>query len=277
MAEIDLGEPGFSVVKTGSADLFDENGRPSLSTSRDRSIASAPMEAPAAEPASEPTIDLDAPVKEIETRLAQLQEQPLRALPTAPTPPGPKPDRYSYTDPDAYDRALLEYGAKEGKWRAEQYEYDAAKQQLDQHQAVLGQAQFALYNSRRQRAMARHPDYVQLVERPDLPVTPAMAHAAIRLHDGAELMYWLAQAENKPEAERLARIQDPAAVLIEMGRLAQSRTAVKPAQSQSRPQRAAPAPVARPREAGEEDMNTYAARRSKELAAERRPGMFGGR
>ena len=276
MAEIDLGAPSFSVVKPGSAaDLFGPDGRPSLSTSRDR--AQAPAEVPAAEPASEPpAIDLDAPVKEMEGRLAQLQEQPLRALPAAPTPPGPKPDRHSFMDPDAYEAALIEWGGKDRQWRAEQHQYDTAKQQLDQHQGALNQTQFALYQSRRQRAMARHPDFVQLVERPDLPVTQAMAHAVVKLQDGAELMYWLAQAENKPEAERLARIQDPAAVMLEMGRLAQSRAAVKPAAAQRRSgtetrQKAPQKAVA------DMSITEYAEHRMKQLQAARRPAMFGGR
>jgi hypothetical protein len=73
---IDMGESSFSVMKPVSADFFSDDGRPALSASRDR-LAPAPTSAPAAEPASEPpAIDLDAPVKEMESRLAQLQEQP---------------------------------------------------------------------------------------------------------------------------------------------------------------------------------------------------------
>jgi hypothetical protein len=237
--QIDRGESSFSVTRPVSADLAGEDGRPSLSTSRDR-LAPAPPPAakeaaPAAPVASDPpAVDLDAPVREIESRLAQLEEQPPRALPAAPTPPGPKPDRHSFMDPEAFEAALIDWGGKDRQWRVEQHQYDTAKQQLDQHQASLNQTQFALYQSRRQRAMARHPDFVQLTERQDLPVTQAMVHAVVKLPDGAELMYWLAQPENKPEAERLARM-DPSAVFLEMGRLAGKRAAVKPATAQRQP------------------------------------------
>src|SRR5580693_5549904 len=107
--QIDRGESSFSVTRPVSADLAGEDGRPSLSASRDR-LAPAPPPAAkeAASVASEPpAIDLDAPVKEWESRLAQLEEQPLRALPAAPTTPGPRPDRHSFTDPEAYDAALI--------------------------------------------------------------------------------------------------------------------------------------------------------------------------
>ena len=273
-SQIDMGESSFSVVKAGSsADLAGPDGRPSLSTSRDR-IAPAPAEAPAAAPASEPpAIDLDAPVKEIESRLAQLEEQPLWALPAAPTPPGPKPDRHSFMDPEAHEAALIEWGGKDRQWRVEQHQYDMAKQQLEQHQAALNQTQFALYQSRRQRAMARHPDFVQLVERPDLPVTQAMVHAVVKLPDGAELMYWLAQPENKPEAERLAELPDPGAVFLEMGRLAASRAAVKAAPAQRRSGNET-------RQKAPQDMTIteYASWRAEKLKAERRSSsMFGGR
>jgi hypothetical protein len=266
-----MGEPGFSVVKPGSADLAGEDGRPSLSTSRDRLAPAPPPAAKEAAPvASEPpAIDLDAPVKEVEARLAQLQEQPLRALPAAPTTPGPRPDRHSFTDPEAYDAALIDWGGKDRQYRAEQHQYDTAKQALDQHQAALGKTQWDLYQSRRQRAMARHPDFAQLTERPELPVSEAMANAVIKLPDGAEVMYWLALPENKSEAERLARM-DPAAVFLEMGRLAALRAAAKPAQRRpgNEPRQKAPQ---------EESSQEYMDRRLQELRAERRPGVFGGR
>jgi hypothetical protein len=272
--QIDRGESSFSVTRPVSADLAGEDGRPSLSASRDR-LAPAPPPAAKAAPAAPvagdpPAIDLDAPVKEVEARMAQLQEQQLRPLPAAPTPPGPKPDRHSFMDPEAYDAALIDWGGKDRQWRAEQHQYDTAKQQLDQHQGALNQTQFALYQSRRQRAMARHPDFVQLVERPDLPVTEAMVHAVVKLPDGAELMYWLAQEENRPEAERLARM-DPSAVFLEMGRLAGKHAAVKPAAAQRRPGN-----ETRQKAPHEMTINEYANYRAEKLRAERRP-MFGGR
>jgi hypothetical protein len=242
-----------------------------LSASRDRLAPAPPPAAKEAAPVASdpPAIDLDAPVKEVEARMAQLQEQPLRPLPAAPTPPAPKPDRYSFTDPEAYDAALIDWGGKDRKWREEQHQYDSAKQQLEQHQAALNQTQFALWQSRRQRAIARHPDFAQITERPDLPVTEAMVHAVVKLPDGAELMHWLAQPENKPEAERLARM-DPSAVFLEMGRLAGKHAAVKPATAQRRSEN-------EPRQKAPQDMTVteYAAYRAEKLRAERRP-MFGG-
>ena len=104
---------------------------------------------------------------------------------------------------------------------------------------------------------------------PDLPVTEAMVHAVVKLPDGAELMHWLAQPENKPEAERLARM-DPSAVFLEMGRLAGKHAAVKPATAQRRSEN-------EPRQKAPQDMTVteYAAYRAEKLRAERRP-MFGG-
>src|SRR5689334_20776153 len=97
-SNIDMGELGFSVMKPGSADLFDENGRPSLSAGRGRDSSTAP--APAAEsPASEPApsegsdssaIDPEVVLQVEESRLARLRQEKLPVLPPEPTHPGAK-------------------------------------------------------------------------------------------------------------------------------------------------------------------------------------------
>jgi len=253
-ARPDLGfSQGFSTVK-GSPDLYGEDGKPALQASTASSPAPATEDSQPATAANDPpAIDLDAPVKEVEQRLQELRQSPPPALPVAPVSPGPRPDRYSFNDPVDFEAALIEWAGKDSRYRAEQHTYDVTKQRLDEWQGAVGQAQFAAYNARRQRAIARHPDYIAIVERPDLPITPVMAAAIARLPEGVEVAHWLAQSTQQTEVERLSRIADPAEVMLEMGKLA-TRLAAKPASAQPRSE-----PRQKPKDPNDMTMAEYAA------------------
>jgi hypothetical protein len=115
-------------------------------------------------------------------------------------------------------------------------------------------------------------DFVEVAERPDLPISTPMALAIVNLPEGAELAHWLGQPAQQAEVERLSKIADPAAVMLEMGKLAASRAAVKPAPAQRRSGN-----ETRQKAPDEMTMTEYANYRAEKLKAERRPGIFGGR
>ena len=109
-----------------------------------------------------------------------------------------------------------------------------------------------------------------------------MAHAILDHEQGPDIQYFL--GKNAAEAERIAKLA-PHMQLVELGMIAASlRTPATPAPAAEEPPKPitkAPPPIS-PVSAGkadvsktpeEESMEEYAARRKKELNAERRPGV----
>jgi hypothetical protein len=198
-----------------------------------------------------------------------------RLRPPSAVEPGPKPRRFDFDDPDAYEEALVSWSAAAATHRtlAERDKRPASARRRSASSTPIKQCS-PLFDARKQKFAAEHPDYVEVAEAETLPISMPMALTLMNIENGPEVVYWLGQ--HPDEAARIAALPTPAAAIFEVGKLAAKLAATptaRPAAASSRGSRTASAPPARaPRE---EDMNTYAARRSKELAAERRGRMFG--
>jgi hypothetical protein len=296
-AQLDTGGGHSFQTSKGVPDLFDEaTGRPALSTSSNTtSIASeTPMSdgrpsltvrratvpaatEPSEEASDEPTeadsLDPALVLQVEEARHQRLRQTTLPALPAEPIHPGAKPDRYRYDDPDAFERALMDHGAAEARWRAERQQYDTLAQRSQQHQQAVTQSSVAVLQARQEAFKKSHPDYDEVALRTDLPITEVMVHAMLQTPNAAEIAYYL--GKHPDEAARIARLE-PGQALMEMGRLEvkvrqatpqsrQSTTASRPAR------RTEPAPPARAAAAAE-TVEAFRARRTKELREARRPG-----
>jgi hypothetical protein len=199
-----------------------------------------------------------------------------------------RPTREEFPDPDAYVQALADYADRKADWSAKTAVRDAlAEEARRREQQVIEEGQKVVresYAARVDKAVEKYPDYKSVAESPDVTVSIAMAQAILHSENGPELQYHL--GKNPAEAKRIVSL-NPVLQLVELGRIEAKLTAqpVKedsPPPPPTRPVSKAPDPI-KPLKTGseqlkkspdEESMEEYAARRSKELAAERgRPGV----
>lgn len=119
-----------------------------------------------------------------------------RAAPAAPKPA-------DFDSDEAYDAALLEHRIDSGvnKGLARTAEEQAAKFNREAQNAVA-----ETYNQRVAAAQAAIPDFVDVVGKSDVVMTPALQEALMDSDKGPELVYHL--AKNPAEAERLNGLSD---------------------------------------------------------------------
>jgi hypothetical protein len=194
------------------------------------------------------------------------------ATPTvAPSEPaddiGPEPVPPVFEDPDQYQRDMAQYAQKLAA-RTAKLEFRAAeaKRQTEEKEAANRQAQQAhaqAWQARRAAALQEMPDYAEVAENPNVPVSQPMAIAITSSEHGPKIAYHLGQ---HPEvAERIAKMS-PALQLMELGKLEAQITAPKPVRTSK-----APEPIRHqtgsgsPQTKSVEDMSMdeYAASRSK--------------
>ena len=230
----------------------------------------------------------------IEKRVADLE-----AARTKPAEQEAKPDlrpqRDQFDDPDAYEEALIGWGERETerKFAARQGEEQAAAAKLEadkkaqeeadakaEQDRLLTEENAALaldWQTKVAAAQEKYGDYDEIVMRSPADggpqVTPIMAEALTRTENGPDVAYWLAL--NTDESLRIAKMANPIIQFGEImklsGRLsaaaaprrAQLPPPIKPIAS-ARPEPVAPDP-------DDEDMNSYHARRTKELVGKRHP------
>jgi hypothetical protein len=189
---------------------------------------------------------------------------PKPAEPKAPAAE-PRPTRDTFTDPDAYDAALIDWSAKQAE-AATRARVEAERTQGDQKAAA--EKLMSDYGARKTEFIKDHADFDDVAGSDDLTITVPMAHAIMSAEDGPALAYHL--GKNPEVAKRIAALP-PAAAIIELGklsvRLSSTPTPVKadpisPVRSRN---------SAGPKSADEESMEEYAARRLTQLRAERRP------
>ena len=151
---------------------------------------------------------------------------------------------------------------------------EAVERAVAERKQQIHLATVELYDARKQKFAETHPDFSEIAESPNLAITTTMAMMIANDEHGPRIAYWLGQ--NPSEAARIAAIQNPATVIYEIGKIS-ARVSAAPASRQSSTRASASSrqqPAARaPRK---EDMNAYAARRMKELAAERLGGRMRG-
>jgi hypothetical protein len=161
---------------------------------------------------------------------------------------GEQPKRQAFDNPDAYDAALIAHGTRRG--------FRQQQEQAIQHASAARVA--ASWASAKAAAMKVVPDFAEVAERDDVQISEPMAMTIAHTENGPAVAYHL--GKNPTEAARIARLP-PAMQVYEIGRLAERTKLTAPRRAQ--PQQQTPR---------EETMDQYAARRSKELAAARRPG-----
>lgn len=228
--------------------------------------------------------------REEERRRADaLQEMLAKALqgvqkaPEAPRQPEAEqepvaPARANYGDDDSWQAALIAYAEQKAMFAARrevastiQAERENARQQeLARQQQAVQDA----YKERVKKVSSEIPDYQAVAERADVQVSIPMAHAILMSEEGPKLQYYFGQ--NPEEAKRISGL-NPVQQLVEIGRL--EAKLAKPAEPKATVS-AAPKPPTPHSPKGEtvskspqdETMEEYAARRQKELNAEKRPG-----
>jgi hypothetical protein len=192
----------------------------------------------------------------------------------------PQPKREAFDNPDAYDRALIDWSTRRATLIAKAeatkaveeaqktQKADAEKAETERQNRVVAE-QFA---ARKAKFAETHPDYEDVVERDDLQITIPMAHTIMTDDDGPAIAYYLGQ--NPEQAARIAEISktNPVKAVAELGRIA--------ARLNSKPISTKPAPInplrtgaatATRKTPNEETMDEYGARRSRELYEARRP------
>lgn len=215
---------------------------------------------------------------EREARLLALVEAKEKPKETQPDPTEPvEPKREDFADDTTYTRALVKHAGEHAEWKVTQkYEAKSKAEQEKQAQASIAsetQKVQQAYVTRVEKFKETHSDYSEVAESPDVSVSIPMAHAIAHSDHGPALAYHLGQ--NPDEAKRISQLSPPLQ-LMELGKLEVKLTA-----SPAKPVSAAPPPP-KPLKAGsetptitpeEESMEQYAARRNKEEAAKRRPGV----
>jgi hypothetical protein len=142
-----------------------------------------------------------------------------------------KPERSKFDDPDGYDKALEEWGIRQGKRQAEA---DITKRQADEKAAAEQRSKeekeaadraaadevwnqtVQTYNDRRAKAIERLPDYEKVAEGDHVMITNPMRDAILTADIGPQIAYHL--GKNPEEAARIAALS-PFQQVKEMGKL----------------------------------------------------------
>lgn len=99
---------------------------------------------------------------------------------------------------DEYDQAMLQHRIDEGVNRGLS---KTAEQQASKFTQQAQSAAAETYNQRVTETVSRIPDFVEVVSKSDVPMSPALHEALMDSERGPELVYHL--AKNPAEAERL--------------------------------------------------------------------------
>jgi hypothetical protein len=215
--------------------------------------------------------------READARTAQLDERLGRALSAVERltthtdtqvrtePADPRPVRRAYDDPDTYEADLVTWSAKAAAKVTKTEIENQAKEREASHARQKEQAQFRervdAWGKAKTIAVEKYPDFVEVVESPDLRITPAMAFAILEENleggKGYEISYYL--GKHPQEAAKIAALPQARQALA-IGRLAERIEAqrTKPTSSRTTVGRKSPA---------EESMDEYARRRNAELRA----------
>lgn len=196
-----------------------------------------------------------------------------------------EPDVAKYNDQEAYNRDYRQYlrdvAKREGRIAARETQRQEREASQKRTQEEAARKAHESYQARVVKAREKYQDYDERVYSESVPFTRPMADAIAESEYGPDVAYHL--ATNPEEFSRISALS-PRGQFMELGYLtaqfrqqAKTETA-KPQVSQApRPIRplggggSAPVP-GQSSTGGEESMEAYGARRSKELAAERKPG-----
>lgn len=159
--------------------------------------------------------------KAAEADTARLREDLSKALDALPKvkpeePPAaePRPKREAYTDPDAYDEALIEWAAKQTEGRVR----ESVKTETAQEAAKRGAQELADKWVRNEQAFAEeHPEYEEAQSDVGTRITQSVAIAIAAEDQGPAIVLHLHQ--HPEEADRLNALS-PVHAAIAIGKLA---------------------------------------------------------
>jgi hypothetical protein len=175
-------------------------------------------------------------------KLADLLQQSIEALNKVTVKPAEeprpadqdrRPTRDDFGDPNQYDDELIAWSARQTakltmaemeKRNAETRAADE-KAKLDRDVEAQNATLAADWNTKRAKAIERHPDFVEVAET-DLPVGVPVVHALIHSEDGPEIAYWL--GHHPEELDRINKITSPIRVTMEIGRIYERMVAPSP-------------------------------------------------
>lgn len=143
-------------------------------------------------------------LKSLEQITGRPAEERAQAVEGDPDPV--KPSRAEYSDPDAWEAALLEYTEAKAAHTARR-EVAAARAEerrlIEESRAKEAQkAQMDAYNARVEKARTKYQDYAEHAESNAVQISIPMAAAILHHDKGPDLQYYL--GKNPAEAERIA-------------------------------------------------------------------------
>jgi len=224
-------------------------------------------------------------------RLAALVEKMVEERAAAPAPAAPapvdRPIRETFSDPDSYDAALIEwaagqaapFAAREAAAALEKRMADAreveAKTRQDAETQRQQEAVRATWQEKRAKALEKYPDFEEVAESDALTISTSMIAPLLLADNGTDVLYHL--GTHTEEATRIAGL-NPVQQAIEIGKL--SATLATPPRAQ--PSRL-PKPItpvggrngAATKNPNEMSIEEYAAMRNPQLMAQRRAGLYG--
>lgn len=181
-----------------------------------------------------------------------------------------RPNKADFTDPDAWELAMLDYAEQRASWAAQKEVKrieDEAKKKAELTAAEEATKKTVdAFNQRTQKVKDKYSDFDQVVNTPDVLVSQAMTHVIVNSEHGPELQYYL--GKNPEDAKRILALP-VADQLIEAGLIIAKMRA--PAQ----PISAAPKPITPSRSGGtttrpsleEASMDDYVAMRKEQQKA----------
>jgi hypothetical protein len=170
----------------------------------------------------------------------------------------PRPTRDAFEDPDAYDKALIDWSARAAKEAGKQEALAEARRAAIERQT---EATLQTYQERAATFTETHPDWEDVALADDLKISAAMTSAIMSSEDGPAIAYYLGQ--NPETAERISKLS-PVQAVYEIGRIASKLGAPAP-----KPKPAPAKPLGSRTTNGvspdNESMEAYAARRNAEM------------
>lgn len=127
----------------------------------------------------------------------------------------PRPDRGQFDTPEEYEAAITEWASERAINRAmAQFQrQDAERRQQQEREAAEARAREEAqkigeeWEKRRAAFTEQMPDYAEVAESDDIPVSEAMGRAILTAENGPEIAYYL--GKNPDEARRIAAMVTP--------------------------------------------------------------------
>lgn len=116
-----------------------------------------------------------------------------------------KPTREAYSDPDAYDEAMLSYAETLAETKAtkavEKLLTEEAEKASKAAEEQTNRVRLDAYNVRVEKSRQAHADFNEVAQSPDVQVSMPVVHAIMTLEQGPEIQYYL--GKNPAEAQRI--------------------------------------------------------------------------